>query len=643
MPSQQVLTEGLAIADYAVVVLYLLAVLAAGFWFTRATKSGSDFFIGSNRIPWWAAGVSLYMTTFSAWMFTGAASFVYNTGWFGFLYFAVKPVGFTVGFLLSASKWRRARVTSPVEYVEDRFNHVTRIVLSVVLVVSMMYWPGHHLASVAKIAAPALFPGSSFAVDGLILFFGGFVLVYSIAGGIWAVSMTDVLQFVVLLSVCIVLVIAIFAAPEVGSLSQMIAALPEIEFTHSYRPGTVYTHWYISGFVIAGIFGNVVGDKAQRFFMVRDEKAAMKTGWLALVLFLTSPILFGIPPLVGKMLWPELTQLAAFAGTSKPDESIFIAVVVKFLPAGMIGLFIAAMVAASMSALDSVWNTVSSIVSIDLYKGHIRPEATETELLKVGRITVAVLAISAVSMALLIVHSSLGIFTISNIVLGLVGIPVTIPLLVGLLSKTPVTWSAIPAILAGIIVACLTRFGFNWTLGPQYIAVVATGLLVLFSSRKLANIYLTNRVYAVVTAIATWAAFGLVLYLLRVPTMETGVFRQVVVDGHGLTSLAAAISGLVLLTVAFIPLYTRDLTSTNPNVDAFFQKLATPVDAKNEIGNAAGIDSPNRLIGWSTTTLAGVPALLLIVYRFENWVLYGTLLLVLLAIGQAFLYLSDDS
>ena len=106
------LNQQLPLADYVVVVFYLLAILAAGFWFARLTKTGRDFFVGGNRIPWWAAGISLYMTTFSAWMFTGAASFVYNTGWFGFLYMAVKPIGFGIGFWLAAVKWRRARLTS---------------------------------------------------------------------------------------------------------------------------------------------------------------------------------------------------------------------------------------------------------------------------------------------------------------------------------------------------------------------------------------------------------------------------------------------------------------------------------------------------------------------------------------------------
>jgi len=629
--------DGLAGADYAVILLYLAAVFGAGFLFTKVNRTGKDFFVGGNRIPWWAAGVSLYMSTFSAWMFTGAASFVYNTGWFGFLYFAVKPAGFVVGFLLAAVRWRRARISSPVEFVEERYNHRTRVVIGVVMIISMMYWPGQHLASVARIAAPAIFPGSEFAVSGLILFFGVFVLIYSVAGGIWAVSMTDVLQFVVLLSVCSVLLVVIFWADDIGGMMTALQTLPAIEWSHSYRPGTTYTHWYIIGFVVAGIFGNVVGDKAQRFFLVRDEKAVMKTGWLAIALFFTSPLLFGIPPLIGKVIWPEAVQLVAFAGGSKPDESIFIAVVIHYLPAGIIGLFIAAMIAASMSALDSVWNTVSSIVSIDLYRGHFRPQATQRELLWVGRIVVVFLAISAITMALLIVNSSLGIFTIGNMVLGLVGIPVTIPLMVGLISRTPCTWAAIPSILSGIVVAAITRFVFNWTLGPQYLAVIVTGLVVLLVSRWLGQLYLKHPIQAIAGA----GSIGLLIWLaggwLNPPTMA-GDYHQVVgMGGTHLWWLTVAALSVMIFNLAFTPLYARELAAPPERVREFFDKVERPIDVATEIDESVSNGQPNRVIGWSTLALGGVPLILMLFYGLADALTYGALAVILALIGIAFL------
>ena len=567
--------------DYIVVALYLLVILAAGFWFARRNKGGRDFFVGGNRIPWWAAGVSLYMTTFSAWMFTGGASFVYNTGWFGILWLTAKPVSFLIGFLLSAVRWRRARITSPVEFVESRYNHHTRIVLSTVLILSLTYWPGHHLASLAKISAPALLPDLDWGVDALILFFGVFVLLYTFAGGIWAVSITDVMQFVVLFAVCFVLVIIVFASGEVGTVTDFTLAVPPMSAEYEVRSGTVYTFWYIVGFLAAGIFGNVVGDKAQRFFTVRDEKAVKKAGWLALVLFALSPVLFGIPPLVGRILYPDVAQLAEVVGTTKPDESVFIAVVMRYMPVGVIGLFIAAMTAASMSALDSVWNTVSAVVSVDLYKGHFRKRATDRELLWVGRITVLILAVLAVSMALAIVHSSLGIFTISNIVLGLVVLPVTIPLFVGIVSRAPSTWSAIPTILAGIMIAAVTRFALDWTLGPQYLGVIGVGLLVQFSSPLLGRLHNRGTVHAalgaLVISIVAYAGFALV----EAPTMTSGVSAS----GHGSGWLIAALVATALLNFVFASRYGREIVKPPIALERFFERLETPIDFDREVGS----------------------------------------------------------
>ena len=149
---------GLPAVDYLVIGIYLILMLGIGFYFTRFMKGGKDFFIGGNLIPWWVSGISLYMTMFSAWTFTGGASFVYHTGWFGLLYFATWGISFFIGFLMSAKRWRRTRITSPVEYIETRFNRPTHLFFSVYLALAMLYWPAHHLASLSKICAPTSSP-----------------------------------------------------------------------------------------------------------------------------------------------------------------------------------------------------------------------------------------------------------------------------------------------------------------------------------------------------------------------------------------------------------------------------------------------------------------------------------------------------
>jgi Na+/proline symporter len=524
-----------------------------------------------------------------------------------------------------------------VEYVEDRYTHTTRLVIGLVLCVSMLYWPGQHLAAVARISAPALFPDVPWATNGLIIFFGFFVLLYSVAGGIWAVSMTDVLQFIVLLSVCVVLLIIVFFGANPISPAELIAGVPAFAWEHTLPNGAYYTPLYMIGLVAHAIFGNAVGDKAQRFFLVKDEKAAKRTGWMTIALYALSPFLFGLPPLVGKFLWPEVSQLVAFAGSSKPEESIFIAVVVHYLPAGIVGLFIAAMIAASMSALDSVWNTLSSIVSIDLYKGHFRKDATQKELLWVGRIVVVFLALAAITMAIIIVNSSWGLFTFANIVLGLVGIPVSVPLMVGVITKIPSTWAAIPSIISGITVASLTRFDFNWELGPQYIAVVLTTFIVLMVSRWLGQLHNRSRIHAALGCAALGGVLFLGLGLVSTHDM-TGNWVPRIIGGEatalwlGLTSM-----GVAILSFVFTPVYGRDITALPERTEDFYRRIARPVDVAAEVGEDLNEARPSQIIGWSAVGLAFVPLVFLLIYGGANAFAYLALAAILFIMGGAFL------
>ena len=94
-------------------------------------------------------------------------------------------------FSMSAKRWRRTRITSPVEYIETRFNRPTHLFFSVYLSLAMLYWPAHHLASLSKICAPTLFPGSMVAIDVMIVVVGIIIMLYTFLGGLWAVCITE--------------------------------------------------------------------------------------------------------------------------------------------------------------------------------------------------------------------------------------------------------------------------------------------------------------------------------------------------------------------------------------------------------------------------------------------------------------------
>jgi Na+/proline symporter len=611
---------GLPAVDYLVIGIYLILMLGIGFYFTRLMKGGKDFFIGGNLIPWWVSGISLYMTMFSAWTFTGGASFVYHTSWFGLLYFSTWGISFFIGFLMSAKRWRRTRITSPVEYIRTRFNTPTHLFFSVYLVLAMLYWPAHHLASLSKICAPTMFPGSMAAIDVMIIVVGITIMLYTFLGGLWAVCVTDVVQFLFLIAVCVVLLPAIFLSGDFSSVGEFLHRVPPLTFRHVLPDTTLYDHWYLLGLIAANIFGNAVGDKAQRYYSVRDEKEAMKVGWLSFGLFMTAPLLFGIPPLVGKVLWPDISMLDYFAGVTKPEENIFIAVVLRYMPAGIVGFFLSAMMAASMSSMSGVWNTVSSIVSVDLYKSRFKPAATEKETLLVGRISVFAFACVAILLALIIIHSEYGVFSFSNIFFGLTGVPSAIPMLLGIMTKKMSRWSAMASVMAGVLMASLARFVLLYSLGQQFLITVAVTLVFVVVSNPLGRLYNVRRMHALVFSMLFTS--GLYLFFLVAnnnPGLSPGNFSAILQAG-GTEFLMSAHFWLMLSALAFFALsyrfaalFGRDLKTSQVEVIAFFEKLETPVDVAKEV-ISAGAREANifPLVGWMSVGLSGVSLLVLI-------------------------------
>jgi len=581
---------GLPAIEYIVIGIYLIIILGIGFYFSRFNTSGKDFFIGGNQIPWWVAGISLYMSLFSAWTFTGVASFVYNTGWFGIIFLTTWPLSFFVGFLLSAKKWRRSRITSPVEYLKTRFNKPTHLFIAIMLTLTSIYWPAHHLASLAKICAPTLFPNSMLAIDLMIIITGIVILFYSFTGGFWAVCVTDVIQFLVFISICLVLIPTIFFSGDLGSVGDFLNKIPALKFTHVIRGKTTYDFWYLLGVPVAYLFGYSVGGNAQRYYSVKDEKAASRVGWLAFGLFIFSPILFGIPPLIGKVLWPDVSMIEFFSQITKPDENIYIAVVIKYMPMGMVGIFLAAMMAASMSAMDSAWNNVAAIISLDIYKNFFNPKATEKQILQVGRLTAVVLCVIAIFLALTIIHSDYGIFTFTNIFFGLIAIPVPLALLIGLISKNISRWSAISSILGGTLVTTLARFALKYSLGQQYLITVAICLVFIYISLPLGKLYLRNRLAAfganVALGVSLWTYF---MTLNSNPALSFAALKNIqhLTWMNLLTSalfwVTISALGIIYLSHKFSARYAADLLADQLEVENFFQKLKTPIVVDEEI------------------------------------------------------------
>jgi SSS family solute:Na+ symporter len=553
--------------DLAVVFTYFLIIMGIGLFFMRVNKGGKEFFTGGSMIPWWMSGISLYMGNFSAWLFTGAAGFAYSTGWFTTLYFACSPIAYLLGSSLTASKWRRTRSISPLEYTSTRFNITTQQFMSWVIATNFTLSAGVQLASTCKLFAPII----GIDLTTIVLLIGFIVMIHNFLGGLWGDMAMDVVQGVILVGITIV--VMPLSLHLIGGVGNLIEKLPALSFDHTYNNVHYTEHWLLSILIISTI-GFAAGG-AQRFYSVKDEKSAKRVGRMAAALALCTPLVFGIPPLVAKVYWPDLSQVDFFKPylATNPQDLVMVGLVLKLLPHGLIGVFIAAMLAATMTTLSTVYNMVSSIVSHDIYKGVFRPTLTDKQLLKAGRITALTIGLIVMTLAVFFVQSKFGIFNLMQVFFTLFNIPVTVPLAFGLIFRRVPKWSAVGAISWGLIVGVTTRYALGWDIGPQVYLAFTMTFGIFSTSQWTAKLYRENKSVLVFVASVVSLAMALLFHYTPVGQIEDW---QKALSFVSAVALGASLCG-------FAKLFAMEKEEERQAVTAFFKKIDTPIDVPKEV------------------------------------------------------------
>lgn len=386
----------MGILDYIVLSAYMAGVCAIGLITAAKVRSSADLFAAGRQAPWWVAGLSSYMTMFSAATFVVWGGVAYRYGIVAVVINLTYGVAaLLVGFFVAA-RWRRLGLLTAAEFIELRFGKAALAVFTLLNLVAKMLAVGVGLYALAVMIC-ALMPlpdGNWFqdpatghlSLTWTVTLLGGMVVAFTVAGGLWAVLVTDVVQFVIIMIA--VALVAPLILSRAGGLDHFFAVAPKGFFLPAQGE---WSWWILAGW--GAIQFTMIGAEwafVQRYLCVSSQRSARKVAWLFGALYLTSPLLWMVPPMIYRTINPN----------ADPEQAYILACQ-AVLPAGAIGLMLAAMAAATLSGIDSQLNVFAGVLTNDFYKPFLRPGASETEIVRVGRLLTAVLGVALIGLALL--------------------------------------------------------------------------------------------------------------------------------------------------------------------------------------------------------------------------------------------------
>ena len=417
------MNQGLSPTDYIILAGFFAVMLGIGIVYARKMKNLTDFFSGGGQVPWWLAGISLYMTTFSAFTFVSYSALAYQHG-----FVAVSIWWFSIpGCLLSAwflaGRWRRAANTSPVEYLETRYNPVIRQGFSWFGVPLIVLDDALKLFVIGAMITASLGLTGTEARAWAIVGCGTIMLAYTLLGGLWAVMITDFIQFIVM--AVAVLVLAPLATMKAGGVLPVLNQLPEgfSSITH----GAYTWPWLLSFSVILALTYATKWPYVQRYYAARSDKDARRVGYTVAVLTLLGPPL---------LFWPAMAATQFLPDVADPND-IYPMICRLLLPVGLMGVVIAAMFSATMSMLSSDYNALASVITNDIIKRHFAPRASDQTLLRIARVSTLMVGALAVVIALALVYTE-NLSDLVKIMARLFSVllpPVALPMAAGLLSR----------------------------------------------------------------------------------------------------------------------------------------------------------------------------------------------------------------
>jgi beta-galactosidase len=404
--------------DTTVIFIFSAFVLGIGLLFARTGKNLKSFFAGGEAVPWFIGGLSLFMSFFSAGTFVAWGSIAYQHGWVAVTIQWTMCIGALVTGLYLAPRWKATGNLTAAEFIRDRLGERVQKLYIFIFTLVSIFIKGSVLYPVAKLVSVSLgFP----LVESTIVL-GVFMIAYTAVGGLWAVMVTDILQFVILsAAVFILLPLSLDRAGGFDTFTQRVPA-DFFDFLHGE---------YTLGFVLAFILYHVayIGGNwtfVQRYTSVDSPRSARKVAFLFAGLYLISPVIWMLPPMIYRSIDPSLSGL--------DTENAYLKICQLVLPPGLLGLMLTGMYFSTSASANTALNVVSAVFTNDIYKGFFNPTASDKQLIRVARLSSWGFGLGMIVIALLVPAAG-GIVNVVLSISAISGGPLLAPPLWALFSK----------------------------------------------------------------------------------------------------------------------------------------------------------------------------------------------------------------
>lgn len=392
--------------DIAVIAVYAVTIVGLAQWVSREkaghTKDTKDYFLAGNSLPWWAIGASLIAANISAEQIIGmsGSGFALGLGIASYEWMAAITL-IIVGKYFLPIFLRQGIYTMP-QYLEQRYDHSVRMVMAT-------FWIGLYvfvnLTAILWLGALAINTITGLDLLYGLLLLGGFATAYSLYGGLKAVAMTDIIQVVLL--VMGGLIVTWLSLDQVSGGNGAFAGFIELssqvpeKFDMILSPDNLH---YASlpgiSVLVGGMWIMNISYWGCNQYIIQRALAAKSLGeaqkgiMMAVGLKLVMPIFVVLPGIAAVVLAP---------GLSAPDQAY--PEMMKLVPAGIKGLVFAALIAAILSSLGSMMNSISTIFTMDIYR-HFKPDTPDAKLVTIAR----TVALSAIIIAMVTAQPLLGKF-----------------------------------------------------------------------------------------------------------------------------------------------------------------------------------------------------------------------------------------